>query len=155
MTRYYRAPEVVFGTKFFTSAIDTWAAGCCMAEFILGRVLFKGKSAAEQMKLLVGVFGYPTDEDVKAMLVSRPRTSRPTPKGFDKYSGGDLPPDAVEILQRVFVYNPKKRMSAAECVKIKFFDRLKTKPTRSTGGQLPPLLGMATKEEDGDSEEDD
>lgn len=37
-SRYYRAPELIFGATEYTTAIDMWSAGCVLAELLLGRV---------------------------------------------------------------------------------------------------------------------
>lgn len=37
-SRYYRAPELIFGASEYTTAIDMWSVGCVMAELILGQV---------------------------------------------------------------------------------------------------------------------
>lgn len=37
-SRYYRAPELIFGATEYTSAIDIWSAGCVLAELLLGQV---------------------------------------------------------------------------------------------------------------------
>ncbi|KAJ1948655.1 glycogen synthase kinase 3, partial [Dispira parvispora] len=39
-SRYYRAPELIFGATNYTTSIDIWSAGCVMAELILGQPLF-------------------------------------------------------------------------------------------------------------------
>jgi serine/threonine protein kinase len=31
-TRYYRAPELLYGNPYYGTEIDLWAAGCVMAE---------------------------------------------------------------------------------------------------------------------------
>lgn len=36
-TRWYRAPELLFGAKHYGSAVDVWAAGCIFAELLLRR----------------------------------------------------------------------------------------------------------------------
>ena len=33
-SRYYRAPELIFGSTFYNEKIDVWAAGCVIAEMI-------------------------------------------------------------------------------------------------------------------------
>lgn len=50
-SRYYRAPELIFGATEYTTAIDMWSAGCVMAELLMGQVgiyagcsLFKEKA---------------------------------------------------------------------------------------------------------------
>jgi serine/threonine protein kinase len=37
-SRYYRAPELIFGATEYTTAIDIWSAGCVLAELMLGQV---------------------------------------------------------------------------------------------------------------------
>lgn len=37
-SRYYRAPELIFGATEYTTAIDVWSAGCVLAELLLGQV---------------------------------------------------------------------------------------------------------------------
>ncbi|XP_068497416.1 shaggy-related protein kinase kappa isoform X1 [Phaseolus vulgaris] len=38
-SRYYRAPELIFGATEYTTAIDIWSTGCVMAELLLGQVM--------------------------------------------------------------------------------------------------------------------
>jgi|ERR1700733_1072040 len=35
-SRYYRAPELIFGATDYTPAIDVWSCGCVIAELLLG-----------------------------------------------------------------------------------------------------------------------
>ena len=44
-SRYYRAPELIFGSTKYDFTIDIWSAGCVLAEMIIGRPLFKGEDA--------------------------------------------------------------------------------------------------------------
>ncbi|RWW31164.1 hypothetical protein GW17_00004209 [Ensete ventricosum] len=39
-SRYYRAPELIFGATEYTTAIDIWSAGCVLAELLLGQVYY-------------------------------------------------------------------------------------------------------------------
>ena len=41
-SRFYRAPELIFGATDYTTAIDIWSVGCVMAELLLGQPLFPG-----------------------------------------------------------------------------------------------------------------
>jgi serine/threonine protein kinase len=42
-SRYYRAPELIFGATDYTSAIDVWSVGCVLAELMLGQPMFPGR----------------------------------------------------------------------------------------------------------------
>ncbi|XP_022748397.1 shaggy-related protein kinase alpha-like isoform X2 [Durio zibethinus] len=48
-SRYYRAPELIFGATEYTTAIDIWSAGCVLAELLLGQPLFPGESGVDQL----------------------------------------------------------------------------------------------------------
>jgi len=48
-SRYYRAPELIFGASDYTNAIDVWSSGCVMAEMILGEPIFAGESGIDQL----------------------------------------------------------------------------------------------------------
>ena len=48
-SRYYRAPELIFGATDYTPAIDVWSVGCVIAELLLGQPLFPGESGVDQL----------------------------------------------------------------------------------------------------------
>jgi serine/threonine protein kinase len=63
MTRWYRAPELLFGATVYGPSIDVWGAGAVAAELIAGRPLAGGGSDLEQIRLLIGVLGTPGEND--------------------------------------------------------------------------------------------
>lgn len=42
-TRWYRAPEILFGSHYYSTAVDMWSVGCILGEMILGKACFAGK----------------------------------------------------------------------------------------------------------------
>ncbi|XP_028791533.1 shaggy-related protein kinase eta isoform X1 [Neltuma alba] len=50
-SRYYRAPELIFGATEYTTSIDIWSAGCVLAELLLGQVRII--THAEEAPLLI------------------------------------------------------------------------------------------------------
>jgi glycogen synthase kinase 3 beta len=46
-SRYYRAPELIFGATNYTTNIDIWSTGCVMAELMMGQPLFPGESGID------------------------------------------------------------------------------------------------------------
>ena len=54
-SRYYRAPELIFGATDYTAAIDVWSVGCVMAELLLGQPLFPGESGVDQLVEIIKV----------------------------------------------------------------------------------------------------
>lgn len=49
MTLWYRAPELILGQREYTTAVDMWSVGCIMAELLLRRPLFNGKSEMDAL----------------------------------------------------------------------------------------------------------
>ena len=54
-SRYYRAPELIFGATDYTSNIDIWSAGCVLAELLLGQPIFPGDSGVDQLVEIIKV----------------------------------------------------------------------------------------------------
>jgi dual specificity tyrosine-phosphorylation-regulated kinase 2/3/4 len=58
-SRFYRAPEVILGSKYDT-AIDMWSFGCLVAELSLGTPLFAGDNEQEQFSFIIRSLGVPS-----------------------------------------------------------------------------------------------
>jgi serine/threonine protein kinase len=61
-SRYYRAPELIFGATDYGQHIDVWSLGCVIAELLLGQPLFPGESGVDQLVEIIKVLGTPTRE---------------------------------------------------------------------------------------------
>ena len=66
-SRYYRAPELIFGATEYNNSIDVWSVGCVMAELLLGQPLFPGESGVDQLVEIIKVLGTPTREMIHTM----------------------------------------------------------------------------------------
>ncbi|KAE8679259.1 Shaggy-related protein kinase NtK-1 [Hibiscus syriacus] len=67
-SRYYRAPELIFGATEYTTAIDIWSAGCVLAELLLGQVYLCFKNfGCSSLSYIIMVLGTPTREEIKCM----------------------------------------------------------------------------------------
>lgn len=42
VTLWYRAPEILMGSKHYSTAVDMWSIGCIFAEMVLKKPLFPG-----------------------------------------------------------------------------------------------------------------
>ncbi|KAK4104382.1 cyclin-dependent protein [Parathielavia hyrcaniae] len=73
VTIWYRAPELLLGSRHYTPAVDMWAVGCIFAELLSLRPIFKGEEAKmdskktvpfqrNQMQKIVDIMGLPTKE---------------------------------------------------------------------------------------------
>lgn len=52
--RRHRAPELLLGSRQYTTAIDMWSIGCIFAEFINNEPLLPGHTEAEQLEKVRG-----------------------------------------------------------------------------------------------------
>lgn len=67
-TRFYRAPEILWGASKYGPAVDLWAAGCVFAEMLRGVALFAGATDIEQLALVVRTLGTPDTEQWPELL---------------------------------------------------------------------------------------
>lgn len=58
-TRFYRAPEILFGGSHYGPSIDMWALGCIFGELLLKEVLFPGHSDIDQLGKIFTIRGAP------------------------------------------------------------------------------------------------
>ncbi|CAI0439517.1 unnamed protein product [Linum tenue] len=148
-SRYYRAPELIFGATEYTTAIDIWSTGCVMAELLLGQPLFPGESGVDQLVEIIKVLGTPTREEIKCMNPNYTEFKFPQikPHPWHKVFQKRLPPEAVDLLCRFFQYSPNLRCTALEAYIHPFFDELRDPSTRLPNGRpLPPLFNFKPQE---------
>jgi len=60
VSRYYRAPELILACSDYTHAIDVWAIGCILAEFLTLRPIFPGKTEGSQLIEQIAILGLPS-----------------------------------------------------------------------------------------------
>ncbi|KVI09168.1 Protein kinase, ATP binding site-containing protein, partial [Cynara cardunculus var. scolymus] len=131
-SRYYRAPELIFGATEYTTAIDVWSVGCVLAELLLGQVL-----------------GTPTREEIKCMNPNYTEFKFPQIKAhpWHKIFHKRTPPEAVDLVSRLLQYSPNLRCNALEACIHPFFDELRDPNTRLPNGRpLPPLFNFKPQE---------
>ncbi|XP_019171647.1 PREDICTED: shaggy-related protein kinase kappa isoform X2 [Ipomoea nil] len=148
-SRYYRAPELIFGANEYTTSIDIWSTGCVMAELLLGQPLFPGESGVDQLVEIIKVLGTPTREEIKCMNPNYTEFKFPQikPHPWHKVFQKRLPPEAVDLISRFFQYSPHLRCTALEACVHPFFDELRDPDTRLPNGRpLPPLFNFKPQE---------
>jgi glycogen synthase kinase 3 beta len=150
-SRYYRAPELIFGAAHYTVAIDVWSAGCVFAEMLLGAPLFPGDSGVGQLVEIIKVMGTPTREQIEAMNPSYTDFSFPDidPTGWERvFRGKPSPPAAaLRLLEKLLTYVPRDRITALDALADPFFDELRDEAFRLPDGSSPPPLFDFTEKE--------
>ncbi|KAI0976004.1 Pkinase-domain-containing protein [Xylaria arbuscula] len=62
VTLWYRAPELLLGTKTYGAPIDMWSVGCIFAEILTREALLPGKNEVDTLTKVFELCGIPTDE---------------------------------------------------------------------------------------------
>lgn len=118
VTRFYRPPELLFGSGFYSEKVDVWALGCIIAEMFLKQPLFRGSNETEQLSVIFGIRGTPnkrTWPDVQSLpkYVDFEEVKIVHPlQTFIKCSNIDL----GNLLERMLALDPKKRPTLAEAL---------------------------------------
>uniref|UniRef100_A0A3B3HSH5 [tau protein] kinase n=1 Tax=Oryzias latipes TaxID=8090 RepID=A0A3B3HSH5_ORYLA len=148
-SRYYRAPELIFGATDYTANIDIWSAGCVLAELLLGQPIFPGDSGVDQLVEIIKVLGTPTREQIREMNPNYTEFKFPQIKAhpWTKVFKPRTPPEAIALCSRLLEYTPASRLSPLEACAHAFFDELRQPNTRLPSGRdLPMLFNFSTTE---------
>ena len=149
-SRYYRAPELIFGSTDYTTAIDIWSQGCVGAELLLGQPLFPGDSGVDQLVEIIKVLGTPTKEEIRSMNSNYIEFKFPQIKGcqWKKIFRNKTPDEAMDFIAATLAYTPSRRLKPLEGCAHSFFDELREEGTElpNNGGPLPPLFDFTEHE---------
>ena len=60
VTLWYRAPDVLMGSRKYSTSVDIWSIGCIMSEMITSHPLFPGSNEQDQLHRIFKALGTPT-----------------------------------------------------------------------------------------------
>ncbi|OQV15963.1 Cyclin-dependent kinase 7 [Hypsibius exemplaris] len=149
VTRWYRAPELLFGAIRYGPAIDVWAIGCIIAEMLQRAPIFPGESDLEQFSKITQVLGSPTDatwKNFRLLAYAIP---------VKELAGVPLeqilravPMDMLDVIRNCLLYDPLRRCSCEEALRMPAFTT--KKPFASHPSLLPvPASVRARIQNDG------
>jgi len=148
-SRYYRAPELIFGATDYTTNIDVWSAGCVFAELMLGQPIFPGDSGVDQLVEIIKVLGTPTREQIKEMNPNYTEFKFPQIKAhpWQKVFRARTSPEAIDLVSRLLEYTPSARITPLQACAHTYFDELREPGTKLPNGrELPPLFNFTEAE---------
>lgn len=148
-SRYYRAPELIFGATDYTCSIDIWSTGCVIAELMLGKPLFPGESGVDQLVEIIKVLGTPSREQIRRMNQNYTEFRFPQIKSnpWSRTFRPDVPREALAFVSRLVTYCPQDRPKALEALLDPFFDELREEgKTLPNGHPLPELFNWTSLE---------
>ncbi|KAK6199554.1 serine/threonine protein kinase [Scheffersomyces amazonensis] len=136
VTRWYRAPEIMLNACQYSVAVDLWSAGCILGEMFTYRPLFPGADYKSQLLFIFEVLGTPMGQDLNCIRSDRARDYIQTlpfkqrldftdlfnnhPSRRKKHLGTNISPSGIDLLERLLVFNPAYRISAAQALKHDF-----------------------------------
>ncbi|UOH80336.1 hypothetical protein LQV05_002987 [Cryptococcus neoformans] len=129
VTLWYRAPEVLLGSRHYSTAIDMWSVGCIVAEMATRQPLFPVLFALlSRLVVLIPknhrVLGTP-DEDVWPGVRGLPDYKPTFPQWHpvelaDVIKGFEA--DGIDLIAQTLVYDPAHRISAKRALQHPYFD---------------------------------
>ncbi|KAF9797770.1 hypothetical protein SFRURICE_017965 [Spodoptera frugiperda] len=151
---WYRAPELLLLSKEYSTSVDMWSIGCIFAEFINIWPLFLGESETDQLKKIYKVLGTPSDTVWPGYstlpLVGDITFDEYEPSGLRKEIKHEILSDSgLDLLQRMLIYDPKRRISAKEALRHKYFDN---EPVTISPDEFLKSLDLEDDHEDTDSD---
>ncbi|KAG5851672.1 hypothetical protein ANANG_G00054140 [Anguilla anguilla] len=111
VTLWYRAPEILLGCKYYSTAVDIWSIGCIFAEMI------------DQLFRIFKKLGTPNEEvwpGVSQLPDYKSRFPRWAPQDLSKITP-KLQPSGLDLLQQLLLYDPSQRISAKAALTHPYF----------------------------------
>lgn len=130
VTLWYRAPDVLLGSRKYSTPVDIWSVGCIFAEMANGRPLVAGTSEEDQLDRIFRLLGTPTIQDFPG-IVELPEYSPgrfppyPPPRGGLASLVPTLDARGVDLLSRMLQYDPARRVTAQAALEHNFFAEMK------------------------------
>ena len=132
ITLWYRPPELILGATRYGPEVDIWSAGCIFGELLTGTVLFPNYDECHQLDQIFTYCGYPDDPSllhaIESNHLSFNKHERQIPAILNSLcqsgKGKDflpIPPEALDLIDKILQTSPSKRPSAAQVLRHPFF----------------------------------
>lgn len=167
-TRWYRAPELLYGSTSYGLEIDLWSLGCIFAELLSFNPLFPGSSDIDQLGKIFNILGNITEEVWPGCsqlpdynLISFSKIENPL--GLEACIPNPSP-ETINFLKKLLCFDPKMRVSTMELLSDKYLNEeplpvpvneLKVPSSRSAGDGDSPSEWGNYRGMDSDSDLDD
>lgn len=125
-TRWYRAPELLYGSRYYDHKVDMWGVGCIFAEILNGGYpLFPGENDIDQLRCVIHALGTPTPDNWPGVEhlpdYNKIRFTRCDNSVSLDSLVPDAPYDALDLLKGLICYDHNQRFNAREALTHKYF----------------------------------
>ena len=136
-TRWYRAPELLLGTRSYGKSVDLWAVGCIMGELTDGQPLFPGETELDQLYIIQKSIGCLTEPQMRAFHANPrfvgeelretiiQRKFEVVADTIERRYRGKLGDTAISFLRTVLCLDPLQRASGLQCLAHPYFQPLR------------------------------
>lgn len=125
-TRWFRAPELLYGSTSYGLEIDLWSLGCIFAELLSCEPLFPGTSDIDQLGKIFSILGNLTEEDWPGCvhlpdynIISFGKVEKPI--GIEACLV-NRSADEVLLVKKLLSYEPASRATAMELLHDKYLN---------------------------------
>ncbi|KAK3685918.1 serine/threonine-protein kinase [Podospora appendiculata] len=148
ITRWYRPPELLYGARHYSGAVDVWSVGTVFAELIIRTPYLPGDSDLDMVRLICRAIGTPTEDNWPGVTSLKEYTAAGdvhpvADKATYMNRFGSVGPEGVDLLMRTLILDPRKRITAREMLEHKWW-RTDPRPTRKE--DLPRKSGGGGEE---------
>jgi len=126
VTLWYRAPEILLGQSRYSTPVDIWSAACIFAEMVTRTPLFPGDSEIDQIFRIFRTLGTPNDliwPGVTKLPDYQPTFPQNPPQSLVNLFP-QLEQSGRDLLEKMFQYEPSKRISAKTALEHPYFSNL-------------------------------
>ncbi|CAN1853426.1 Cell division control protein 2 homolog A [Linum perenne] len=123
VTLWYRAPEILLGSRHYSTPVDVWSVGCIFAEMVNQHPLFPGDSEIDELFKIFRIMGTP-NEDIWPGVTSLPDFK----SSFPKWPSKDLATvvqtldlAGIDLLRKMLCLDPSKRITARTALEHEYF----------------------------------
>jgi len=125
-TRWYKSPEMLFGSREYDLAVDLWAAGCVLGVLLspTALALFEGMSDIDQLCCIFKLRGTPQEDEwpeVKLLPDYAKIEFTAVQRQPFAFASGSYSPESVRLAEQLLQLNPAKRLTAAEALASNYF----------------------------------
>lgn len=144
ITRWYRPPELLYGARYYSGAVDVWSMGIVFTELLLRAIFLPGNTDLHQLELICSAIGTPTEQNWPGVSklegyvnFDKPATTPVQGKNVYLARFGTAGPVGVDLLMSMLTLDPRKRCTARQMLEHKWW----TSDPRPTANQDLPKKG--------------
>ena len=130
VTLWYRAPDILMGSKDYSTSVDIWSVGCIFAELLARAPLFPGEDYIAQLRLICDKLGRPSMDDLDFVTSERAKKFMTTLPEKPPVASEDFIPsqrdqkEAIDLLIKMLGFNPDKRITIEKSLEHPFLTSL-------------------------------